>query len=362
MADKDSKRQSKAYWTAMATITGLGARTFALLRQLGIERDLPLPVAELQNLGLRAPPKVLERLSQLSCEKGEELLDHHARHDIAVLDWDADTYPPELRASQHALPVLFVQGKWPAPDRYPLAVVGTRTPGPWAPALCRLFMEALDSTRTAIISGLAQGIDSLCHREALNLRLPTIAILGQGLGQPLGGSREQLAHAIVEQNGCLASPFPLGTPAHPAYFVQRNRIIAGLGKATLLVESREDGGAMHTARFCLEDQRTLLAVPGDPWRDTAQGGNSLIRSGAATALWKPVDLPGALGIARQCPEKSSAAQKLPAEWTRFGGTSVSLHELQRRTGKPFHELLAILTQLEMQGCCSVQDGHWIHFI
>lgn len=362
MADKDSKRQSKAYWTAMATTRGFGAQTFALLRQLGIERQLPMSSAELQALGFQAPPKTLERLSQLSCEKGEEQLELHMRRGIEVLDWDCSEYPPELRASRHALPALFVLGKWPSPGHYPLAMVGTRTPGPWAPALCRLFMEAMGNTRTAIISGLAQGIDSLCHREALNLRLPTIAVLGQGLGQSLGGSREQLAHTIVEQNGCLASPFPLDAPAHPAYFVQRNRIIAGLSRATLLVESREDGGAMHTARFCLEDQRLLLAVPGDPWRDTAQGGNSLIRSGAATALWKPIDLPGMLGITERCSEKCSVAHKLPAEWARFGGTSISLHELQHRTGKPFHELLAILTQLEIQGCCSVQDGHWIHFI
>lgn len=362
MSGKDRKpKRSVAYWVALACTDGLGARTFAQLRALDIERDLPIPAADLLSMGLDVPPRVLQGLASMKIEEGEKWMEKSHFHGQSIIDWDSSLYPHFLAQSTHALPAIFTHGALPSPpSTIAVSMVGTRTPGPWARSFCNSLIGQLDKSHAIIVSGLAQGIDSYCHQAALDQGLPTIAVLAQGLEMPIGGSRELLAGAIVDSGGCLLSPFPPGTVAKPGRFIQRNRIIAGLGHATLLVESGENGGAMHTARFCLETGRPLYAIPGDPWRESAQGGNSMLRAGLAQAIWQPEDLAIALHM-KTSHQENTKTNKIPPEWQRYSGKSIALPELQLLSGKTYAELLAILTHLEINNHCQVLNGQWVHF-
>jgi len=355
-------KDSKEYWCALANISRLGARTFARLRSLGCENKLPLSDKELLDIGVSVPAVVSQGFATFTPEKGVPIVAHCEREGIEIITWGSPAYPPALARSRYALPVLFAKGDTSIGlAQQSLAMVGTRTPGPWADFLCSQLIASLESTNTLIVSGLAQGIDSLCHHHALNLNLPTCAVIAQGLDLSLGGSREKIAQRILKSKGLIISPFPPGKVAHPSQFIQRNQIIAGMSQWTLLVESRENGGAMHTAHFAIEDHRELLTIPGDPWRESAQGGNTLIKSGLAKPVWHPQDLPNLLQINASSNRNGTNKNNLPTEWAHLAGKRISRTELFATSNKSMSELLAILTQLEIRGQCQVHDGEWIVF-
>ena len=203
-----------------------------------------------------------------------------------------------------------------------------------------------------MISGLAHGIDSQCHEAALKNQVHTVAVLAQGLDMPIGGPRGRLAGQILEQGGALVSPFPLGSKAFKHKFLIRNHFIAALACATVIVESRESGGSMHTAAHCLEEGRLLLATPGDILRKTAQGPNLLVESQSALALWQCDNLPifAELEFISQdsSPSGAVAAQQLDF-WNNFAGECLSIEEIAQRSQKNLPHLLSILSELEIQG-------------
>ena len=130
-----------------------------------------------------------------------------------------------------------------------------------------------------MVSGLARGIDTAAHRGALDGGGRTLAVLGSGLDRPYPPENEGLAAAIAE-SGAVVSEFPLGTAPYPANFPRRNRIIAGLSRAVVVVEAAERSGALVTARAALEEGRDVFAVPGHPSQPASAGCNQLIRDGA----------------------------------------------------------------------------------
>lgn len=359
MENKDNKpTRSNAYWLAIAATKRLGRHTFQKLCALDLAHQFPLSATVLHSLQSEFPKKTLECFAQFELDFGKRLEEQCAQLGIQVMGYDSPLYPPRLKNSPFALPVITWKGTWPNPQRFSLAMVGTRTPGPWAHTICRLLGESLQGYSVQIISGLAQGIDSLCHQAALDHGIPTQAVLAQGLDGPIEGSRGRLAGKMLEAGGALISPFLPGTSALRPLFVQRNHTIAALSQTTLLLESRLDGGAMHTVRFTQQMQRPIFAIPGDIWRDPAQGGNSLIQKGLATALWAPQQLPTLLGF--EDPLRIPT-RKLPTEWQSFTGCTLYINDLQQKSGLSHPELLAILTQLELQECCRIQDGLWVHF-
>lgn len=360
MTEKDRKYQpERAYWLALSLCPDVGARTFALLRHQGLEADLPLSNTVLHSLETILPKRALQGLARFDFSVGKRLEEICIAEKISFWTWSDDDYPPLLRTSRSALPVLYYLGRLPTTN-HAMAMVGTRAIGPWSAPHCQNLVFQLPKNSCTIVSGLAQGIDSCCHEAALTHRLPTVAVLAQGLERLPGGTRTPLAKRILQEGGCITSPFPPRSPVLPACFVQRNAIIAGLSHTTLLVESRIDGGAMHTVRYALADSRTVLAIPGDPWRPGAQGANHLLAQNLARAVWRPEDLPSLLGFSIE-PTTHKKCNDSTMPWPHLRGSSLSIDELADRTGKKTSELLAILTLLEIQGLCKVQDGHWVVF-
>ena len=280
-----------------------------------------------------------------------------------------ENYPHTLRASKYSPKRLFYKGTLPTADKIGIAMVGTRRPSANAEELCRRLVFSLKGTNAIVVSGLAQGIDSYCHRAALDAGIPTIAILAQGLDSKIEGERALLAQRILDAGGALISEYEGDTPAYKGNFIARNRIISGFSQSTLVVQSRKKGGALLTAQFCLDDGKQLFACPGNFDSELYSGTNALLDSGRAKPVFIPESLRSVAGIPlieganiedlNACGVKlSSGAQKV---FKRFNGFRKTFSELQQEFDFKAPELLAILTELEISGLVSSKDNFQFYF-
>ena len=280
-----------------------------------------------------------------------------------------ENYPLQLNQSKYRPKQLFCKGTLPSADKIGIAMVGTRRPSASAEELCRRLASSLIGTNAVIISGLAQGIDSYCHRAALDVSIPTIAVLAQGLDVKIEGERAVLAERILDAGGALLSEYEGNTPAYKGNFIARNRIISGLSQSTLVVQSRQKGGALLTAQFCIEEGKQLLACPGNFDCEIYSGTNALLDSGRAKPVFVPESLRSAAGVPvldgtsiRQLStcgiSLSDGAQKV---FKRFNGFRKTFSELQQDLEFKAPELLAILTELEISGLVTSKDNFQFYF-
>ena len=202
------------------------------------------------------------------------------RHGIQVLDTDHEHYPDLLRQIKRQPPVLYVAGDVTQLSFPQIAVVGSRSPTPSGRGSAFDFSKALAASGFTITSGLALGVDAAAHQGALACQGKTIAVLGTGIDQVYPRRNKQIADQIVNNGGALVSEFPLGTVAHPGNFPQRNRIISGMSCGTLVVEAAVRSGSLITARYALQQNRELFAIPGSIHNPLARGCHSLIKEGA----------------------------------------------------------------------------------
>ncbi|KKW18658.1 MAG: protecting protein DprA protein, partial [Parcubacteria group bacterium GW2011_GWB1_50_9] len=167
-------------------------------------------------------------------------------------------------------------------SQIPLGVVGSRKPTSYGIQATETITETLARAGACIISGLALGIDAIAHRTAVEAGGATIAVLGSGIDNEslYPPSNQGLARRITESGGAVISEYPPGTPALKEHFPARNRIISGLSKGILVVEAQEKSGALITARFALEQNRDVFAVPGSIFSLSSKGTNALIQEGA----------------------------------------------------------------------------------
>src|SRR3989344_1153536 len=180
-------------------------------------------------------------------------------------------YPPKL---------LNIWGKIPKTEHY-LSVVGTRKNSAYGEEILRKIIAGLVPHNFTIISGLANGIDTIAHRSALENNMPTIAVLGSGLNREvLSYSKINLVEEIESRGGAIISEYENNMKATLWSFPQRNRIISGLSKATLIVEAGEKSGSLITARFALDQNREVMAVPGMVYSANSKGTNRLIKQSA----------------------------------------------------------------------------------
>lgn len=212
-------------------------------------------------------------------------------------------FPPLLREIPDAPKKLYVHGELPKERAY-LTVVGSRAMSPYGKQACEHIIRGLAGYPIAIISGLAYGVDAHAHETALEAGLPTIAVPGSGLDWNVLYPRAHvsLAKRILESGGALLSEFEPGQGAADYTFPQRNRIMAGLSKATLVIEAKERSGSLITARLATEYNRELLVVPGSIFSDASRGTHQFLKLGA-TPVTSAEDVLRALGLEPN--EKSS---------------------------------------------------------
>ncbi len=191
--------------------------------------------------------------------------------------------PQRLKEIPDSPKSLQVLGALPDFEKYKfLTVVGSRTISAYGRRALEYLFEGLRASNICIISGLALGADALAHKKALELGLPTIAVPGSGLSKEVlyPKSNYNLALEILNSGGALISEFDFKQPAAPWTFPQRNRIMAGLADAVLVVEAKERSGTLITARLALEYNKDLLVVPADIFSEASSGNLKLLRQGA----------------------------------------------------------------------------------
>lgn len=204
------------------------------------------------------------------------LMDQNNRHIITL---DSSDYP-ELLASIPIPPILlFAEGNINLLKNRIFAIVGTRNPTPQGIDNAIHFAKEIGNNGYTIVSGLAEGIDTAAHKGALETNYSTIAVLGTGLNQCYPSGNRMLQDKI-KASGLVISPFLLNDGPLPFHFPNRNRIIVGLSKACLVIESRINGGSMISANFAADIGREVFALPGSIHNINAQGCHKLIKQGA----------------------------------------------------------------------------------
>src|SRR5581483_6362118 len=201
---------------------------------------------------------------------------------VNTLTLTSPGYPSSLQLLTEVPEPLFYKGGIPSDwnGRPKVGVVGSRKITPYGRAVTQKMVGELARTGIVIISGLAYGVDACAHRAALDAGGLAVAVLPTSVNEIYPAAHRDLANQIVHTGGTLISEYPDGTPSYPINFVARNRIIAGLADALLITEAALRSGSLHTARFALEQGKTVMAVPGNITSPISEGCNNLIKSGA----------------------------------------------------------------------------------
>lgn len=271
----------KAYWIGLTRVNGLGPKRFQLLLKKFGDPETVWKAGEnslAEVLGAHSPvlKNLLECRDSLDLTKEITMLE---RNEVRVLTLADPEYPVRLLNIHDPPPVLYLRGSLPGPDAKTMAVVGSRRATPYGKAVAEQLGYDLTVNGFVVVSGLARGIDTCAHRGALKAKGPTIAVLGCGVDIVYPRENKGIFQEIIE-NGAIISEFPLGTPPEARNFPARNRIISGLSLGVVVVEAAEDGGALITADFALEQGRDVFAVPGPITSRYSRGTNRLIKEGA----------------------------------------------------------------------------------
>jgi len=208
-----------------------------------------------------------------------------------------EQFPSQLLEIPQPPKTLFIRGKLPDKNKICLAVVGSRRFTSYGKDICTKLIRGLKGYPIVIISGLALGIDSVAHKTALEVGLQTVAFPGSGLDNSVLHPRcnISLAQEIVNSGGCLISELEPNWKATLYSFPQRNRLMAGMSKAVLIIEAEEKSGTLITARMALDYNRDVLAVPGSAFSSNSNGTNWLIKQGA-TPVTNSEEILDALGF------------------------------------------------------------------
>jgi len=287
---------------------------------------------------------------------------------IACLTFHDERYPSRLRECEDAPIALFFKGNADLNSLHVINMVGTRNATAYGTQICASFLRDLKALcpDVLVVSGLAYGIDIHAHREALSNALPTVGVLAHGLDRIYPYVHRKTAVDMLEKGGLLTE-FLSGTSPDRHNFISRNRIVAGMCDATIVVESAEKGGSLITAELAEGYHRDCFAFPGRTNDEYSRGCNLLIRDNKASLLlsaedfvqamrWNPAKAsPGKANIQRSLfLELSGEEQKIVSILAKQG--NLQINSLVVEADIPIHKMTAILFELEMKGVLRVLAG------
>lgn len=354
------------------------AELLELFRRVGSAEEIVAHSKHIRDL----LPDASDRLTQAFTDIGQAL--RYAESELRTAEsmgvrplvMGDDDYPSRLLECADAPLVLYYQGSASLNQKRVVSIVGTRRCTPYGQDLVRRFMSELRSLcpHVLVVSGLAYGIDICAHREALAQGYDTVGVVAHGLDDLYPPSHRPTADQMLRQGGLLTE-FPTGTRPDRLNFVRRNRIVAGLSDATLLVESAIRGGGLITTRIADDYGRDVFAFPGAVGAPYSEGCNDLIRrqgAGLITSAKHFVEAMGwqndaqlseaqAQGIERQLfPELTADEQRVVAVLQRKNDLQINILSVQ--SGIAVGPLTALLFSLEMKGVVRTMAGGTYHLL
>lgn len=354
-----------SYRVALHRVHRLGAVRFGLLDRAfpSMEEAWRAPVGALVAAGLdeRTAREVVHARDETDPDAEMERL---AQAGVTALAQADPRYPSRLREIDDAPPLLYVKGAWADVDEWSVAVVGTRRATVYGRMAAQEFSRGLAVNGITVVSGLARGVDTVSHRAALDAGGRTVAVLANGLDTVYPPENRRLAEEIAER-GAVLSDYPLGTKPRADFFPRRNRILSGVSLGTLVVEGDHDSGAMITARFAMEQNREVFAVPGSIFSPQSKGPFGLIKDGATPVanvegILEALNLSVAgkqLDFGRAAPPESEDERALMAALSR---EPQHIDAVVRRSGLAAATVSGTLALLELKGL--VRDVGGMQFV
>ena len=371
--------QQEIIYTIALTRIGYFSSTalLQLYRELGSATAIFEHRNDIRDIIPDVSTKLVEALHHIEepLKRAEIEMEYDLQHNIQPLCFHDDRYPLRMRECADAPLVVFYKGTADLNQQHIISIVGTRHCTPYGQDLIQRFVRDLRARcpHVLIVSGLAYGIDIYAHRHALANGLETVAVLAHGLDDLYPSSHHETATHMVSQGGLLTE-FMTQTNADKINFVKRNRIVAGMSDATILVESAAKGGGLITCSIAESYNRDVFAFPGrinDPY---SEGCNNLIQRNGAALLtnadefvksmgWQDTSLQQAQkdGIERQLfPDLSS--EELTIINTLQKNNDLQLNILSTQTGISIQHLTALLFSLEMKGAVRTLAGGICHLL
>jgi len=280
-----------------------------------------------------------------------------------IVTYKPHDFPPALKEIDDPPQRLYVKGTLPSNAYTAICIVGSRKASAYGKRVTEHIITGLSGAPVVIVSGLALGIDGYAHRTALHNNIPTIAVPGSGLNQDVlyPKSHHTLAQDIVQNGGCLLSEYEPSFQATRWSFPKRNRIMAGLSQAIIVIEASQRSGTLITARLGLEYNRDVMAVPGSIFSDGSKGTHQLIRDGAYP-ITSVQDIYDTLHLSHtNDSEPSNPKQSPPLTKTEQFIYSLlkepkSRDELVRESKMNTGTVSIIITQLELKGSIKEEGG------
>lgn len=364
--------EGQRYWIWLASVYGLGAKRFdAIIAACG---GSPQQVWE--EIGPWMEP-IVGGQAYAALQKArsaayfDRLFESMARCGAVAITREDGEYPALLRAIPDAPPALFVRGRVAQDDGRTLAIVGARNSTAYGTRMARRVARELSQVGVTVVSGLARGIDSAAHRGAIDAAARTVAVLGSGVDVIYPPEHLTLSMEILDRGGSIVSELVPGAPPSAWHFPARNRIISGLSDGLLIVEAARQSGAMTTVTFALEQDRAVMALPGQADSPLSQSTHTLIREGArlvtcAADIYEDMGW-GARGeaAALRAPRAAAVLPMTRAEQSVFNALSGGAADpdmLVEITKIPPPELNSLLTIMELQGLIRKLPGRKVERI
>ncbi|MFA3780899.1 DNA-protecting protein DprA [Yersinia sp. 1652 StPb PI] len=352
-------------WLRMSKVKGFGvAKSSALVRRLLARGDVH--PGRLAAYGLDA--QQCQQFYQVDPRYIEASLTWLSQPSHHLVAYGEPSYPPRLAHISAAPLVLFVSGELDVLYRSQIAMVGSRHFSHYGEQWGCYFASELARTGLVITSGLAIGIDGICHQAALNAKGKTIAVLGSGLENIYPRRHRHLAKDIECQGGALVSEFLTTALPVAAHFPRRNRIISGLSSAVLVVEATLKSGSLITARYAIEQGRDVFALPGPLGSATSEGVHWLIQQGAYLAR-SAQEIATQVGGSLQwvsLPEKvtiSASEEQVELPFAdvlaNVGDEVTPVDVVAERAGQPVPDIVSKLLELELAGWIAAVPGGYV---
>ena len=362
--------EEKLYAAALTRIPGIGNIAMCnLMKQVGSATAIFQHRKELSQLVPDISEKMIKALDcPEALKRAEEELIFAEKNQIQCLTFHDNAYPARLRECDDAPLVLYYRGNAELNALKVISIVGTRRATPYGLDLCNAFIRDLSELCPDILiaSGLAYGIDIQAHRTALQYNFPTVGVLAHGLDRIYPSAHRKTAISMLDQGGLLTE-FMSGTNPDKQNFVKRNRIVAGMCDATIVVESAAKGGALITAELAESYHRDCFAFPGRITDTYSAGCNNLIKNNRASLIINAEDFVQAMSWA--CPNKAknsniqrelfpelSEEEKLIVQVLEKNTDGMQINNLVVACNIPINQINAILFELEMKGVIKVMAG------